>query len=47
MDFLKMVQAGVEKSNQSRIAMAEVDGVFSKVNEDLKNFSLGELSLVR
>lgn len=47
MDFLKMVQAGVEKSNQSQIAMAEVDGVFNRVNEDLKNFSVGELSLVR
>lgn len=47
MDFLKMVQTGVEKSNQSRIAMAEVDAVFTKVNEDLKRFSLGELRLVR
>ncbi len=47
MDFLKMVQAGVDKSNQSRIAIAEVDGVFDRVNEDLKNFSLGKLSLVR
>lgn len=47
MDFLKLVQQGVEKSNQSLAAIAEVDGIFNQINADLKKYPAGELKLVR
>lgn len=47
MDFLKLVQEGVEKSNQSLAAIREVDGVFAKVNADLRKFPAGELQINR
>ena len=47
MDFLKLVQQGVEKSNQSLAAIAEVDGLFNQINADLKKYPAGELELDR
>ena len=47
MDFLNFVQKGVEKSNKSLAAIAEVDEVFAKVNADLKRYTAGELKLDR
>ncbi|AOE65564.1 hypothetical protein A7317_00750 [Pseudomonas fluorescens] len=47
MDFLKLVQEGVEKSNQSLAAIREVDGVFDRVNTDLRKFPAGELKVFR
>ncbi|MDF9775393.1 hypothetical protein [Pseudomonas baetica] len=47
MDFLNFVQKGVEKSNKSLAAIAEVDAIFDKVNADLKRYTAGELKLDR
>lgn len=47
MKFLSFVQQGVEKSNKSLAAMAEVDNIFRMVNDDLKHFPGGELVLSR
>ena len=47
MKFLSFVQQGVEKSNRSLAAMAEVDNIFRMVNDDLKHFPGGELVLSR
>ncbi|WP_263296225.1 hypothetical protein [Pseudomonas sp. A-R-19] len=47
MDFLNFVQKGVEKSNKSLAAIAEVDEIFDKVNADLKRYTAGELKLDR
>uniref|UniRef100_UPI0028059B1F hypothetical protein n=1 Tax=uncultured Pseudomonas sp. TaxID=114707 RepID=UPI0028059B1F len=47
MDFLNFVQKGVEKSNKSLAAIAEVDEIFAKVNADLKRYTAGELKLDR
>ncbi len=47
MDFLHFVQKGVEKSDKSLAAIAEVDEVFAKVNADLKRYTAGELKLER
>lgn len=47
MDFLDLVQQSVEKSNQSKISISEVDSVFDSINSSLKNFPMGELRVER
>lgn len=47
MKFLSLVQQGIEKSNKSLAAMAEVDSIFDMINEDLKHYPGGELRLSR
>lgn len=47
MKFLSFVQQGVEKSNKSLAAIAEVDSIFEMINEDLKHYPGGELKLFR
>lgn len=47
MDFLKAVNEGLEKSGKSVEAISQVNEVFSQINNDLKQFSAGELSLER
>lgn len=47
MDFLDLVNKGVEKSNKALAAVAEVDKVFSKINESLQKYPAGKLSIQR
>jgi|GEM_PF-5845452 len=47
MKFLSFVQQGIEKSNKSLAAIAEVDAAFGMVNEELRSYQDGELKLDR
>jgi hypothetical protein len=47
MDFLQAINVGLEKSKKSLEARKQVDEVFNKVNDDLKHFTEGELTLER
>lgn len=47
MDFLKLVNEGVAKSNKALAAVREVDAIYERINTDLKNYPAGELSLQR
>ena len=47
MDFLKLVNEGVEKSNKALAAVAEVDEIFKRINAELKKYPAGELVVQR
>lgn len=47
MDFLKLVNEGVEKSNKALAAVAEVDEIYKRINAELKKYPAGELVVQR
>lgn len=47
MDFLKLVNDGVEKSNKALAAVAEVDEIYKRINAELKKYPAGELEVQR
>lgn len=47
MDFLKLVNDGVKKSNKALAAVAEVDEIYKRINTELKEYPAGELAIHR